>query len=340
MNLKHYDQFEKLPVTASEWNDLLERSITKSPFLRYEFMKTWWDHKGGGEWPEDAQLVLIEGREGNDLVGLAPLFIATTIDGKRTLYNLGAIEICDVLDVIVTQPHHSVFCAAVVDYLSGISTTFDDVKLFNLPVNSPTIATLQGGLESSGLKTELAKYQPSPTIHLVNDFEEYLSGIDKKQRHEVRRKMRRAEESGRGVEWHYIEKAEELETAISAFFALMEGDADKAAFLTVKMRAQMEAIIRLAFDEGFLKFAFLKADGQVAASYLMFDMFNKLWVYNSGYDRAFNELSAGWVLLGHLIQWSCENGRAEFDFMRGDEDYKFKFGAIDRPVMVLTAVRA
>ena len=340
MNLKQYDQFEKLPVTAGEWNGLLDHAITKSPFLRYEFMKTWWDHKGGGEWQEDSQLVLIEGREGNELIGIAPFFIATATDGKRTLYNLGAIEICDVLDVVVDQQHHAEFCAAIADHLVSLPNGFDDARLYNLPVNSPTIAALQKRLDTAGLKTELAKYQPSPTIHLVPNFEEYLSGIDKKQRHEVRRKMRRAEESGRGVEWHYIENAADLEPAISDFFAFMEGDPDKAAFLTEKMRAQMEAIIRLAFDDGFLKFAFLKADGQVAASYLMFDMFNKLWVYNSGYDRAFNELSAGWVLLGHLIQWSCENGKAEFDFMRGDEDYKFKFGAIDRPVMVLTAVRA
>jgi CelD/BcsL family acetyltransferase involved in cellulose biosynthesis len=39
------------------------------------------------------------------------------------------------------------------------------------------------------------------------------------------------------------------------------------------------------------------------------------------------------VLPGYLLQWANENGRDEFDFMRGDEDYKVKFGGIKRDVM-------
>ena len=42
------------------------------------------------------------------------------------------------------------------------------------------------------------------------------------------------------------------------------------------------------------------------------------------------DLSAGWVLLGYLLRWANENQRAEFDFLRGDEDYKYRFGALDR----------
>ncbi|NJN79266.1 MAG: GNAT family N-acetyltransferase [Anaerolineales bacterium] len=45
------------------------------------------------------------------------------------------------------------------------------------------------------------------------------------------------------------------------------------------------------------------------------------------------ELSPGWVLLSHTIQWCCENDRYEFDFMRGDEDYKYRFGGVNKFVM-------
>jgi CelD/BcsL family acetyltransferase involved in cellulose biosynthesis len=53
-------------------------------------------------------------------------------------------------------------------------------------------------------------------------------------------------------------------------------------------------------------------------------------VYNSGIERRFLELSPGWVLLVHLLQWANENKRAEFDFMRGNEDYKYRFGGVDQ----------
>jgi CelD/BcsL family acetyltransferase involved in cellulose biosynthesis len=66
---------------------------------------------------------------------------------------------------------------------------------------------------------------------------------------------------------------------------------------------------------------------------LNFDYENRIWVYNSGLDFSFRELSPGWVLLGYLLQWANEHGRSEFDFMRGDEDYKYKFGGIKRDVM-------
>ncbi|MEW5830742.1 MAG: GNAT family N-acetyltransferase, partial [Chloroflexota bacterium] len=70
-----------------------------------------------------------------------------------------------------------------------------------------------------------------------------------------------------------------------------------------------------------------------------FDYDNRIWVYNSGLDFGFRDLSPGWVLLGYLLQWANENGRREFDFMRGDEDYKFKFGGIQSWVMRVKITR-
>lgn len=339
MNLTHYESFESMASIAEKWNSLLETSVTNSPFLRFEFLKTWWEHKGGGEWPDDSRLFVITAQDGEQLVGIAPLFLTQKADGEYTIYNLGAIEICDLLDIIVFEDRHAVFCAKAAEYLLATISPIGEIRLVNLPSTTATAELFKGVLTKAGFLTELSVYQPSPTIHLQGDFETYLAGIDKKQRHEIRRKIRRAEESGRGVRWYSIETQSQLEVGMQQFYQLMLNDTDKAIFLTDKMKAQMSAIMQLVFDTGTLKMAFLEADGQPAAAYLMFDYDNKLWVYNSGYDRVYNELSAGWVLLGYLIEWSCQNGRREFDFMRGNEDYKFKFGAVDRPVMQLIAKR-
>ena len=71
----------------------------------------------------------------------------------------------------------------------------------------------------------------------------------------------------------------------------------------------------------------MEINGEKAAAYLSFDFGNRLWVYNSAIDPRFNALSPGWVLLGYLLRWAIENKRAAFDFLRGGEDYKFRFGA-------------
>jgi len=51
-----------------------------------------------------------------------------------------------------------------------------------------------------------------------------------------------------------------------------------------------------------------------------------IWVYNSGINFEYSAYSPGWVLLAYLLQWANENHRERFDFMRGNEDYKYRFG--------------
>jgi CelD/BcsL family acetyltransferase involved in cellulose biosynthesis len=111
---------------------------------------------------------------------------------------------------------------------------------------------------------------------------------------------------------------------------LMGQDPAKQAFLTDVMRSQMRASVKAAFHAGWLQLSFLEIEGEKAAGYLNFDFDDHIWVYNSGWDMRFSTYSPGWVLLGYLLQWANEQGRKSFDFMRGDEEYKYRFGGIDR----------
>ncbi|MGE5251183.1 MAG: GNAT family N-acetyltransferase, partial [Bacteroidota bacterium] len=176
-------------------------------------------------------------------------------------------------------------------------------------------------------------YHSTPVIHLPGSFEAYLGTVEKKQRHEIRRKVRRAEESGRGVHWYRVTEEAHLDSEMEALFGLMKEDSRKADFLSEPMRAQMRATAHLALQNDWLWLAFLEVDGQKAAAAFNFDYRNRLWGYNSGVDRRFIELSPGWVLLAYTLQWAADHGRTEFDFMRGDEEYKYRFGAVNRHVM-------
>jgi CelD/BcsL family acetyltransferase involved in cellulose biosynthesis len=168
---------------------------------------------------------------------------------------------------------------------------------------------------------------------LPGDWDTYLAGIDKKQRHEIRRKIRRAEAYEEPVSWYIVEDGNTLDAEIDDFLALMAYDQEKAGFLTDVMRGQMRAAVHAAFKAGWLQLSFLEVGGVKAAGYLNFDYHGHVWVYNSGINFDYGRLSPGWVLLGYLLQWANKNQRAAFDFMRGDERYKYKFGGIDRFVM-------
>jgi CelD/BcsL family acetyltransferase involved in cellulose biosynthesis len=247
---------------------------------------------------------------------------------------LGSIEISDYLDVIIRKEDLSRFLSGLLDELaSQPPDAWSVLDWYNLPDTSPALTALKEESAKRGWTCTEEIYKPTPSIPLPGDWESYLAGIDKKQRHEIRRKMRRAEESDQQVRWYIVEDESQLDSEIDAFLALMANDPEKAAFLTEPMRAQMRATAHNAFREGYLQLAFMEVFGQKAAGYFNLDYGNKIWVYNSGLDRKFMELSPGWVLLGYLLQWANEHKRAEFDFMRGDEDYKYKFGGQNRHVM-------
>ena len=320
------------PSFAPEWNALLSESITDAPFLRYEYLSQWWQTRGGGEWPE-AELFLLVAREGGRLLGIAPLFRANNRDAKPALFLLGSIEISDQLDLIVRSADLPRFIAALLDYLAAGPASGVALDWVNLPDTSPTLAALRAESAARGLSYQQEVYQPAPFISLSGTYDDYLARLDKKQRHEVRRKVRRAEESGRGVRWYIIDREDQLPQAMESFLDLMANDPAKAGFLTPLMRQQMHAAALASFRAGWLQLAFLEVEGDPACAYLNFDYGGRIWVYNSGLDRRFMDLSPGWVLLAYLLEWACQHGRSEFDFLRGGEDYKYKFGGQDRFVL-------
>ena len=336
----HIDTIHTLPELISlekEWNDLLANSASHVPFLRHEYITTWWQGLGGGEWSHGELYVVTARREQGELIGIAPLFLTDNRDGEPALMLLGSIEISDYLDVIARPEDLPAFLEALLEHLASEQTPACHLlDLYNLLENSPTLPTLQAAAEKFGWKYSQQPLQHCPYIPLPGDWEKYLCSIDKKQRHEIRRKMRRAGDYYLPLRWYIVQNGATLEQEVDSFLKLMASDPDKAKFLTPAMHTQMHSIVQAAFNGGWLQLAFIEVNGEKAAGYLNFDYMNHIWVYNSGLDFRFGELSPGWVLLGYLLEWANSNQRQYFDFMRGDEQYKYRFGAIDRRVMRLT----
>ncbi|MBC8334040.1 MAG: hypothetical protein H8E29_02140, partial [Anaerolineales bacterium] len=90
---------ENFTTLAPAWNALLDESIRNLPFLRHEYLLSWWNTLGGGEW-EKGELAIITAHRDEELVGIAPLFL-TAHEERQTLLFLGSIEISDFLDFIV-----------------------------------------------------------------------------------------------------------------------------------------------------------------------------------------------------------------------------------------------
>ncbi|MFZ0533686.1 MAG: GNAT family N-acetyltransferase [Anaerolineales bacterium] len=335
----HIATIRTLPELISlekEWNDLLAISASHVPFLRHEYITAWWQGLGGGEWSHGELYVVTARQEQGELIGIAPLFLTDNRDGEPALMLLGSIEISDYLDVIARPEDMPAFIEALLEQMTQEQAlTFHLLDWYNLLEDSPTLLAMQAAAKKLGWKVTQEPLQHCPYIPLPGDWEKYICSIDKKQRHEIRRKMRRAEDYYLPLRWYIAQDGAKLEQEMDSFLDLMACDPNKAKFLTPAMRTQMRSIMQVANDAGWLQLAFIEIDGKKAAGYLNFDYMNHIWVYNSGLDFRFSELSLGWVLLGHLLQWANEQQRRYFDFMRGDEQYKYRFGAVDRRVMRL-----
>ncbi len=342
MKLRVITDINELISLAKPWNDLLCQSASHVPFLRAEYIKAWWQHLGGGEWQQGDLYIIVaeEDNRSDQLLGIAPLFFTKDKLGAKQLLLIGSVEISDYLDVIVKPENSFRFLEALFEHLEQLPrTTWQEIHWVNVLEDSPTVADFSRCAEARGWKVDIERLQPAPYIPLKDSWDSYLATVDKKQRHEIRRKLRRFQELPSKKRWYIVQEIEKLDEELDAFFNLMLMDENKVAFLSDRMRLQMTSIAHAAFEAGWLQLAFLEVDGEKAAAYLNFDYANSLWIYNSGLNPKFAYLSPGWVLLGCLIQWAIEYGRQLFDFMRGEEDYKIRFGSINRYVMRLSAYR-
>ena len=268
------------------------------------------------------------------LVGAAPLFYTPNYQGVPCLMLVGSVEVSDYLDVIAAPADLPAFLEGLMPYLTaGGMPPWKRLDWYNLPQDTPTQVDLETAVRRQGWSFEARPVQPSPYITLPGNWEDYLMTVDKKQRHEIRRKLRRLELAPIPSRWYILDEAMDLQSEMDAFLDMMAQDADKKRFLTPQMRRHMHNTARFARDAGILHLSFLEIDGEKAAGKFCFSYNNRLLAYNSAVNFDFMEYSPGWVLLSYILKWANEQAFEEFDFMRGDENYKYRFGAVDRFVL-------
>lgn len=309
------DVFDEL---GSEWNELLHRSPTDTPFGTLEWHSNWWAAYQPGE------LWVITVRDDADkLLGIASLFIE---DGF--VHFVGCEDVTDYSDLLFDSDHQEAFYDALADHLIANRDRYESLDLCNIPAESPTYTYLPDLLEQKGFEVAVAQQEVCPVIPLPDDFKGYFALLDKRERKDVSRKVRiaNAQES---VDWYIVNGKHDLETETEKFLYLMGAShPEKAQFLENPQHVDFfKRIVPVAHKAGWLQMNFLEVAGEAVAAYVNFDYNNRILVYNSGLDPdKAGQLSPGIVLLAYNIEHAIENQRSEFNFLRGDEQYKYRMG--------------
>ena len=320
---------------GAEWNTLLTASAADCLFLTAEWQATWWAQLGEGE------LRIVTGRaDDGALVGIAPLIAVQEADGQTTLALGGGVEVADYLDIIVRRGAEGMFLTDLLDALAEAPRPWDRLRLANVPASSPTLSILADLARGRGYAVDDQFEDVCPIISLPATWDDYLATLNKHQRHEIRRKLRKIEDEAR-AEYRRAPAPDALDAALDHFVRLHRlSHTDKARFMDDRMEAFFRAMTRVQGQAGRVELNLLTVDGAPAATMVNFRYGDRLLVYNSGYDPALRpSLSSGIVLLCLCIRDAIERGLRLFDFLQGDEEYKLRFGAQKSEVRTLTVTR-
>ncbi|NDJ84433.1 MAG: GNAT family N-acetyltransferase [Chloroflexi bacterium] len=335
MKIDTYTTSSVFDELQHEWNDLLSQAYSDRVFLTCEWQSSWWQaYQPGDLW------VLAVRNDQGQLVGLAPWFIKPGADDLRVVHTIGCVDVTDYLEVIAHKDCEAEVFAALAEFLKANLARFDKIDLCNIPQASTMLQHFPGVLRDQGFTVEVKQQEVCPVIDLPPSFADYVNGLDKKDRHELRRKMRKIDGIGEGVEWYIVGEEHDLSSELENFLDLMRSASqEKAEFLGDERNLQFfRDITSRAYAAGWLQLAFMIINNKPAAAYLNFDYHNDILVYNSGLDLAVaSNLSPGIVLLAYLIRHAIEKGRRRFDFLRGDEEYKYRMGGKDTDVFMLLA---
>lgn len=189
-------------------------------------------------------------------------------------------------------------------------------------------------LERAGVPFRVNPHGATAVLSLPGSFDDHLAAIGKKQRHETRRKRRRFEAAlGRPrVATHRA-----AGPVLEEFFVLHRKAAgSKGSFMT----AAMEDFFAELLEGVGWRLDALYGDGPgLAAAVIGYSDRSGYYLYNSAYEPALRHASPGVVLLNELIRRSIDRGLEVFDFLKGDEVYKFRMGARPRPLFVVEGAR-
>jgi CelD/BcsL family acetyltransferase involved in cellulose biosynthesis len=219
---------------------------------------------------------------------------------------------------------------AILGYWAVHADEWDAIDLRSLPAESPSRRIVPRLAAERGWHSWCEVEETCPAVALPADWETYLAGLGKKDRHELRRKLRKAESAPMPITWRLVKDAAALPAAVDTFIALHQrSSADKADFMDAAMVGFFRSLPAVLGELGWLEVALLDVAGEPAAAYLSFDYGGRIYLYNSGYEPRFGEWSTGLVLLARRIQAAIAAGVPCFDFLRGDERYKYDLGGAD-----------
>jgi CelD/BcsL family acetyltransferase involved in cellulose biosynthesis len=282
-------------------------------FLLPSWLNAWWETLRC-----DSELLLLEAKKGSDTVGVIPL----RQNGDAACF-IGDDRVCDYLDFIVEKDSEEGLYHNLIGELErwGVKK----LNLQSLRQDAIVLKKLRPLAKAEGRESKLIESNVSLEMDLPLRWEDYLASLSVKQRHEIKRKLRRLEEAG-NYQFIAHQQKEAILKHLDAFITMFKENPRKKEFLTAEMEAFFRKMVEEMTDSGVLNMGILRLNNQDVAVVLYFDYNNNIYLYNSAYKYQYDWLSVGLLSKVLCIKNAIELRKSKFDFLKGAEEYKHRLG--------------
>jgi CelD/BcsL family acetyltransferase involved in cellulose biosynthesis len=360
-------------LDPARWDVLAVANPWATPFSHWAFHRAWWDAYGANAHEETLAFVPANGPDEGEPVAIAPLMHRHEVEPgdvelRTTMRHADGLELTqvppDAKAVFFGASYHADYATllaspadlpAVADALAGYCGSsgdpdhpmpWDAVDLRRLRTGDPAADALAAAFgaremtEGWTLNVEPEEVCPVASLPDGGTIDDYLATLGKKERHEIRRKVRRAEAVGEVL----LEDSPDPLADLPEFIDLHQKRwGVDGLFPDTSGGEQSRVFFRRLFElfpaGGSLSLAFLTVGGRRIAAGVSFTNRDSLLYYNAGVDPEARDLSPGVVMVERFVRRALERGLTRLDFLRGDEAYKYEWGAVDHPIQRLLVRR-
>jgi CelD/BcsL family acetyltransferase involved in cellulose biosynthesis len=344
MQVKRISSTAELAALAGQWT-CLARGV---PFRSWQWLIAWWRHFG-----QRGELFVLSVRDPRGtLVGIAPWYMQRCGARGRVLRFLGSGEVCsDYLSILSTPEHEEAVTAAIAQWLSDAASphasngarnnNWDLLELTGLAACDCAAAKLVAHLVDHGNAVHRRNGMNCWRIELPETWDEYVAGLSKSHRKQVRRVERRLLETGRAV-LKTAANGRELQLGMKVLVDLhqrrRQSLGEPGCFSSPQFSEFLEEAAERMLDVGCVQLHWVELDGRPVAAEIHLTGGGVTYAYQAGVAPDVLDEEPGRIINIATLKKAIEDGQRGFDFLRGDEPYKAHWRAQPRPLIELRVV--
>jgi CelD/BcsL family acetyltransferase involved in cellulose biosynthesis len=335
LSLQVIETVEDFAHLQPQWEELLADSGANGIFLSHAWLMTWWETFGKGR-----RLRLLAVRDEGRLVAVAPLLLRTIryyhllpfrrleflASGEDEAHEIDS----DYLDFILRSGWEAPALERIFAFLvAEAGHGWDEIVLARIPEHSPSVLLIPGLAEALDLRRSELQRVSGVVVSLPATWDDLLSKIGKRHRHELRRSRRLLSERGR-LHFRWSRTADEFAELWPDFVALhqkrWQSRGQPGCFASPRFAAFHQRIGPCLASAGKARLGVLYLDETPLAACHLLVHAGTVYHYQSGLDvAAGGRSSPGEVLLGCCLEAAIGEGLRAWDFLGGMCRYKWSW---------------